>query len=538
MLPQAPDSWTLAEAAHLLNRAGFGGSPADVIALHALGRTKAVDSLLQPGEAIGAIPLPAWATSDQVAADFRERAAQRALVQAAIKTMGPEEAEGYRKEAFKEAQRIDRQRMVEGRGWWFRKMLRTKAPLREKMTLFWHDHFATSQQKVREPGLLLLQNELFRRHATGDFRALTHAILWDPAMMLYLDTQSSKRGRPNENFAREVMELFTLGEGHYTEQDIREAARAFTGYEFRRIDASTRHNKRQWDEGEKTVFGKTGRFTGDDVIDLIFEKPEAARLMACKLWEYFAAEDPPPAAVDALADTLRRANFQVAPLLREIFLSKQFYSDAVVRNQIKCPIQFLVQLLKQLELDEAPRAYTQFSQEQLGQVLFQPPNVAGWDWGKAWINTNTLLTRYNLAGYLTKGSLKTPGTETAPPMASQDEVEMDGAPMTPDAAPPPQPPPPEKAKGDRAKKMLNAMELAARFWKGPDYEKIAPRSLRKRPADLVDSLGFRFFQSELPDKHRKRFIAFAEEKQGVVFTNHEVAELAHLMLSTPDYQLV
>jgi hypothetical protein len=358
-------------------------------------------------------------------------------------------------------------------------------------------------------------------------------VLRDPAMMLYLDTQSSKKGRPNENFAREVMELFTLGEGHYTEQDVREAARAFTGYEFRRIDGTVRHNKRQWDEGEKTVFGKKGRFTGDDVIDLIFEKPEAARLMAGKLWEYFAAEDPPPAAVDALADSFRRANYEVAPLLREIFLSKPFYSDAVVRNQIKCPIQFLVQLLKQLELREAPRAYTQFSQEQLGQVLFQPPNVAGWDWGKAWINTNTLLTRYNLAGYLTKGSLAAPGITAAAPR-TQGEVEMEGSPVMADAAPPK----PEKGKKGKEERVANAMALAARFWKGPDYEKIAPRSLRKRPEDLVDSLIFRFFQAPLPDKHRGRFIAFAREKQGVVFTNHEVAELAHLMLSTPDYQLV
>jgi uncharacterized protein (DUF1800 family) len=532
MLPQASDSWTLVEAAHLLNRAGFGGSPQEIREFHALGRNKAVDSLLKPDEPVGAIPVPLWATREQAVADMRERAEQRRMVQQATRAMSAEDAEKVRKETFQAAQRENREHGIEAQGWWFRAMLVTRAPLREKMTLFWHDHFATSIQKVRLPALMMLQNDLFRRQATGNFRQLTHAVLRDPAMMLYLDTQSSKKGKPNENFAREVMELFTLGEGHYTEQDIREAARAFTGYQMNRSDATVRHNKRQWDEGDKTIFGKTGKFTGDEVIDLIFEKPEAAKLLAGKLWEYFAAEDPSPETIEALAATLRGANYETAPLLREIFLSKAFYAEGIVRNQIKSPVQYFIQLLKQLELREAPQGYTRLVLEQLGQVLFQPPNVAGWDWGKAWINTNTLLTRYNLAGFITKGSQEPPAGMAMPQRDARDPgMEMN----SPDS---------EKAVVKAAKKKVpgdrvaNVMAVAAKFWTGPDYDKIVPRALRKRPEEMVDTMIFRFFQGPLSAKHRDRFVALAKEKEGVVFTNHEVAELAHLMLSTPDYQLV
>ncbi|HEY1120816.1 MAG TPA: DUF1800 domain-containing protein, partial [Haloferula sp.] len=343
MLPAAPDEWTLQEAAHLLRRAGFGGSPKDIESFHALGRYKAVDSLLAPTEPVDAFTLPAWATPEQAMAEMKERQEQYRELRRATRDLSPEEADQKRREFRQKQQRIERQHGIEAQGWWFRRMLKTEAPLREKMVLFWHDHFATSIQKVKQPVLMVMQNELFRRHAMGSFKELTHGILMDPAMMLYLDTQTSKKGKPNENFAREVMELFTLGEGNYTEQDIKEAARAFTGYSLNRLNGTVVHNKRQWDEGEKKIFGKSGKFDGDGVIDLIFEQEAAARYVPRKLWEYFAAEDPPEEGVEALAKSFKAADFKVEPLLREIFRSKAFYSDEVVRNQIKSPIQFLVQ---------------------------------------------------------------------------------------------------------------------------------------------------------------------------------------------------
>lgn len=505
MLPQAENSWTLFEAAHLLNRAGFGGSPSAIKAFHALGRVKAVDFLIAPTEPLDAFPVPTWCNDEQALADMRARVEQRQAMQKAMRELAPEEAEKLKIETNKKLQKENRQRALEAQGWWFRRILETRAPLREKMTLFWHDHFATSIQKVKQPVLMVRQNELFRRSAFGSFKDLTQAVLMDPAMMLYLDTQSSKKGMPNENFAREVMELFTLGEGNYTEQDIREAARAFTGYQLNRMNGKVFHNKRQWDPGDKTVFGKTGPFTGKDIIAIIFEKPEPARFMAGKLWEYFVYEKPSAAALDALAASLRKANFQIGPLLREIFLSREFYAESSIRSQIKSPIQYIVALLKQLEITKPPTGFHITAEQQLGQVLFMPPNVAGWDWGQAWINTNTLLTRYNLAGFLTNSTGEANGAMTGERQ------------KTPGLAPGP-------------KRM-------GRGWKGPDYEQIAPRALRENPADLVDSLIFRFFQNPLPAKARGSFIEYATTKQGAVFTNQEIGELCHLILSTPYYQL-
>lgn len=505
MLPRASETWTIFEAAHLLNRAGFGGSPSDIKAFHALGRDKAVDSLIAPAEPLDAFPAPAWSTAGQALADMKARRMEFRDNRKASRGLSPEEAEKAKREAFQAIQQESRRQALEGQSWWFRKMLKTEAPLREKMTLFWHDHFATSIQKVKQPALLMMQNQLFRQSAFGSFKDLTQAILLDPAMMLYLDTQSSRKGMPNENFAREVMELFTLGEGNYTERDIHEAARAFTGYYLDPSTGKVSHSPRQWDSTDKTVFGKTGPFTGQDVINLIFEKKEAARFMAKKIWEFFVYDHPSDAALDSLAESFSKADLNTGPLLREIFLSKEFYTEAAIRSQIKSPVQYLVALLKQLEISDPPVGFPINAEQQLGQVLFMPPNVAGWDWGQAWINTNTLLTRYNLAGFLTKG-------------AGGMEKSMAGEMMkTPGMAPGP-----------------NRM---GRGWQGPDYEKIAPRPLRDHPADLVDSLIFRFFQNPLPDKARGSFIEYATSKKGVVFTNKETAELCHLMLSTPYYQL-
>jgi uncharacterized protein (DUF1800 family) len=324
-------------------------------------------------------------------------------------------------------------------------------------------------------------------------------------MMFYLDTQNSRKGKPNENFAREVMELFTLGEGNYTEQDIREAARAFTGYQLNRLTGGTFHNRKQWDETDKTIFGKTGPFTGADVVGLIFEKPEAARFMTKKIWEFFVYDNPSEAAINALAGGFHKADYQIRPLLREIFLSKEFYAEAAIRSQIKSPVQYLIQLLKQLEITAPPVGFPITAQQQLGQVLFMPPNVAGWDWGQAWINTNTLLTRYNLAGFLTKGA------EDGGKAMEMERVKTPG--------------------------MAQGPKRAGRGWMGPDYGKIAPRPLRENPADLVDSLIFRFFQGPLPEKARGSFVEYAASKKGVVFTDKETAELCHLILSTPYYQL-
>jgi uncharacterized protein (DUF1800 family) len=503
MLPKAESSWTLEEAAHLMNRAGFGGTPAEINRIHSLGRKAVVDALLSAEDPADSFPKPDWADEETALANMREMMEQRREKRKAKSNLSPEEAEKQRRETFKMIQQENRRNSLEAQGDWFRRMLLTRAPLREKMTLFWHDHFATSVQKVRQPLLILKQNELFRSHALGSFKTLTHAIVQDPAMMIYLDLQNSKKDKPNENFAREVFELFTLGEGHYTEQDIREAARAFTGYQLNRLTGKTFHVERQADTGAKTIFGKTGKFNGSDVVDLIFEQSETPRFMVRKIWEFFVYEKPSETAVNALAAIFRDADFKIEPLLREMFLSREFYSEKAIRTQIKSPIQYLVQLLKQLEISEPPIGFPINAQQQLGQILFLPPNVAGWDWGKAWINTNTLLARYNLAGVLTKGS------EEAAIAMKGAQIRMPG----------------------------NNRGGNGRGWSGPDYETLVPRESRVDPAKLVDDLIFRFFNGKLPDKARQSFIDYANAKKGAVFTNKEIGELCHLILSTPYYQL-
>lgn len=505
MLTPADNTWTLAEAAHLLNRAGFGGTPADIKTLHALGRTKAVASLLSPDESVSAFPPPAWTSEEQALADMRMRAQQFQEARRNRRDETPGEAERMRREAARALQQENRERALEAQAWWFRRMLNTRAPLREKMTLFWHDHFASSIQKVRQTALMVWQNQLFRQHAYGSFRELTHAILMDPAMMFYLDTQNSRAGKPNENFAREVMELFTLGEGNYTEQDIREAARAFTGYQINRLNGQVIHNRRQWDSSDKTVFGRTGPFDGREVIDILFAQPAAARLVPSKLWEFFVAENPPAPVIAALAETFRAADFRVEPVLRRIFLSQEFYAAPVIRDQIKSPVQYLVALLKQLGITAPPTGFPITAQQQLGQVLFMPPNVAGWDWGKAWINTNTLLTRYNLAGVLTKGA------GDVPPGMRQGQG--------------------KDRRMDRGARQMN------RGWNGPNYKTIVPADLRGNPETLVDTLINRFFQGPISNKHRATFIEYAATKTDAGLTDPELAELCHLILSTPEYQL-
>lgn len=504
MLSKAKGSWSIQEARHLLNRAGFGGSPDEVKRFHQMGREGAVQFLLEPTEKIENFPVPAWADPEVVRKSLAEMFEKRAELRKQKATLSAEAFEKAQREVNREQQIESRKQGVESQGWWIERMLKTQAPLREKMTLFWHDHFATSIQKVRGPFMMIHQNELFREFALGDFKELTQRIVRDPAMMVYLDVERSSKQQPNENFAREVMELFTLGEGNYTEEDIRNAARAFTGYQMNRLTGEVSQSIRAWDDGEKTLFGTTGKFNGSDVVKLIFRKPECADFMAKKLWEFFSYESPDAALVKELGSVMRNANYEIKPLLKEIFLSEEFYSAASMGNQIKCPIQYLVQMLKELEIQEPPMGWLVNAQVQLGQILFMPPNVAGWDWGKAWINTNTLLSRYNVAGNLIEGKIGASGGERGMMMERmQERREQRGA--------------NEKYK--------------------PVFAKIAPEASRNETGELVDFLIARFFSVPVPAKARESFVEYANAKKGISFTDKELGELCHLMMSTPYYQL-
>ena len=280
--------------------------------------------------------------------------------------------------------------------WWFKEMIMTPSPLTERMTLFWHNHFTSSLRKVKWTPLLYRQNLLFRRMGMGSFQDLLFAVAKDPAMILYLDTQTNRKQQPNENFARELFELFTLGEGHYTEQDIKEAARAFTAWKFNRRNGTFHIARRQEDTGLKTVLGKTGHFTGDEVLTLTLKQPSTAPYLVAKLWREFISDEPDPRQVNRLAATFRNSGYQITPVLRQLFLSSYFWAPANRGVLIKSPVDLIVGTTRLFSLPVSNSHLLPRLSRKLGQDVFDPPNVKGWAGGTHWITTTTLLERWQV----------------------------------------------------------------------------------------------------------------------------------------------
>ena len=278
---------------------------------------------------------------------------------------------------------------------WIHRLLNSPDQLQEKTTLFWHGHFATSADKVTDPILMLQQNELLRKYALGDFGKLLHEISRDPAMLIYLDSVTNRKNHPNENFAREIMELFCLGEGNYTEKDIRELAKCFTGWEIKQ--RRYRFNKYQHDYGSKTLFGKSGEFSGDEGVDIVLQQAAGPEFIVSKLMRFFLFDEPaaPEALVKPLAKQLRENDWQIGPVIEMMLSSNLFYSEHVVAQKVRSPIEFSLGFLRSLEGTTNLLELTTDLND-LGQTLFFPPNVKGWDGGRAWINSSTLLARANL----------------------------------------------------------------------------------------------------------------------------------------------
>jgi uncharacterized protein (DUF1800 family) len=354
-----------------------------------------------------------------------------------------------------------------------------------------------------------LQNDTLRRNALGSFATLVKAISRDPAMMIYLDLQQSRRERPNENWARELMELFTVGIGNYTEDDIRAAARAFTGY---RIDMTTqqfRFARMQQDLGTKKFMGHTGPIDGDDVVDILVRQPACAKFVGRKLWRFFVEDEPSQKIVDAIASRIRAHNFEMRPVLREIFSSAEFYSDRAMGTQIKGPVQYIVQTSKLLETQLPSPLVAQNAMRQMGQILFAPPNVKGWDGGKAWITTSTLLFRYNFANYLINGDAMLPAGPAA------------------------------RAKSQDAgfRRPAQRRQLAEQIKRDPvNVSKFVPNQLRDKPRELVDLLSGRFFRTRPAEKEINTFVQFLESRKPDT-SDATMRELVHLMMSIPQFQL-
>ena len=494
LAPLSSSKWNEETAAHLLNRAAFGGTPEEIEAARKKGLTLAIKELVDVNADAANVPPPSWAHPRNI----REiRMGLRELKD------NPAERKGKRREL----------RMMEGeetldlRRWWMDRMMNGPAPLLEKMTLFWHGHFATSAQKVKDAYWMWLQNDTLRRNALGNFGGLVKNISRDPAMMIYLDLQQSRKEHPNENWARELMELFIVGIGNYSEQDIRESARAFTGY---RIDMTTqqfRFARFQQDSGNKTFMGRSGDLNGDDIIDVLVAKPACAQFIGRKLWRFFVEDEPSNAIVDLVAGRLRAHNFEMRPVLREILGSEEFYSKRAMHSQIKSPVQYIVQTSKLLAAPLPSPLVTQNAMRQMGQVLFAPPNVKGWDGGKAWISTSTLLFRYNFANYLINGNAILPPDAVAAP---------------------------GKGAGPGFRRQG---QLAEQMRRDPiDVSKLAPADLRGKPKELIDRLSARLFQTQPGEKETKAFVQYLEARKPDT-SDATMRGLLHLMMSTPQFQL-
>jgi uncharacterized protein (DUF1800 family) len=372
--PAGGDAWDLAKAAHLHRRAGFGATRAELRRDVEDGMDASVERFLRP-------PAP---SADEVQV-------HDSLCKGVLDSRDPERL----------------------KAWWLYRMLSTADPLREKLTLFWHGHFATSNRKVDNLAFMLRQNETFRKHALAPFARMLEAVCDDPAMLVWLDGVDSKKEKPNENFAREFFELFTLGVGNYTEKDIREAARAFTGWVRpgggRRLpDADIHHDPAQADGGDKTVFEQTGAWKAPDVVRLTLKRPEAAEFLCRKLYRFFVAEAEEPTAelLKPLAAELRANEYSVAHALKIILRSRHFYSAAVRRQRIKGPVEYSVGLVRCLERPRADWGLLALAVacERQGQELFYPPNVKGWDGRKTWLNSTTVLERGNWANDVVWGN--------------------------------------------------------------------------------------------------------------------------------------
>jgi uncharacterized protein (DUF1800 family) len=469
--PGPSDPWSLKWAGHLYRRAAFGATWAELREAVRAGHSATLDRLLR-GD-------PAAASRDRLLA-----------------------ASGVRIAPANDVAQL--------RAWWLYAILHSGHPLREKMTLFWHNHFATSIAKVQRTVLMYDQNQLLRRHALGKFRPMLLDVSRDPAMLLWLDSNSNVKGKPNENYARELMELFSLGVGHYTERDVREAARAFTGWHTE--DDKFEFEVDEHDAGIKTVLGRTGNLNGEDIVGILLGQPAAARFLVRKLYRYFISEEAsaPDALLEPLADAFRKSDYDIGAVVKTILASRHFYSAHAYRQRVKSPVEFMVGAVRALWNGPATPTILAAGLEGMGEDLFAPPNVKGWAGGKSWLTTATLVARHRFAEEA--AAAKTQPVAGRPNVAAQ--------PL--DLAVPAPPKPPDMPVPD-----VNRDPAAL-----VKQEKIT------EPARMVDFFADLLLQGGIPPSARAKLVAFAAEGKptGLRF-DQRVRETAHAILTMPEYQL-
>ncbi|MVO99008.1 DUF1800 domain-containing protein [Paenibacillus lutrae] len=356
--------WSEKEVLHLLGRTSFSAVPSEVQECLKLGKEESVRRLTSG--------IPLIDGSQDVLPFGQVKADDKPLIE---KGLGDQQT------------------------YWLYRMIASPTPLIEKMTLFWHSHFASSYYKVSDMMLMVRQNELLRKHALGSFRSLLDAIRQDPAMMLYLDVSTNRKGSPNENYAREMMELFTLGIGNYKEEDVKEAARALTGWSYDRKADKVQFVDKQHDEGGKVLLGESGRFNAEDTVIILMRQTALPKFIASKLLTYFGTENPPEAWIDKVARNIKKLN-TIGDVLYELLISDEFYEPAYRMSLVKTPAEYVAGAMRSLDipLTAAMRA----SMGLMGMDLYAPPDISGWKGGASWLSTSRLLARYQFADKVSK----------------------------------------------------------------------------------------------------------------------------------------
>ncbi len=568
--PIPSSEWNADRAAHLLAHAGFGGTPEEADALAARGREGAVRVLVH----YESIPNPAmqpfvesglWDETLNGFPESRPEATDRALKSG--RSMGLEAKPAGKRPLQPVSDRFFywlRATMLETRRlgyWWANRMLQTRHPVEEKMALFWHGHFATHENKVRDYRKMQQQIALFEAGATGNVRELTLAVAQNPAMLYFLDAQYNVKGAANENFAREVMELFTMGVGNYTEKDVRECARAFTGWYFDNLTYKV--NPEKHDDGPKTFLGKTGNFDGVAALQIIFEQPVTAEYLAGKIYRFLVRDDLSPALRQKLGTVLRDSHYDVKPLLTAIFSSKDFYSQASYGAHIKGPVEHLVAMMKHLGVDTLP-GVPDFNQSTIamGQHLLNPPSVAGWAGGKAWITPGLLIERGNVARDVLMPDMTgfrdwnfTAGTDDVLGARLRDGYDVGAATAVSDPA--------AMSTFDRvalerdeqfntrisgyigwvqaARKLMPTPRRAAQF----DLTALVLHSGAKTTGDAVDYLLGRLLRVPAAPATRDQLVAFLRAELGTEdvararsYMDDALRMVVHIVMSTPEYQMV
>ncbi|WP_456381721.1 DUF1800 domain-containing protein [Hydrogenimonas sp.] len=379
------------EARHLLSRTSFGFRWDELEAMRSISYTEGVERLISsvPSRTVEA---PQWLAKPLRVKRWKElSAAEREVVK-----------------------RERRRRSLELKVWWYRQMIASDRQLVEWMTRFWHGHFTSELKKVKWPGLMFRQNRLFREHALGNFKTLLHAVAKDGAMMIYLDTVRNRKNHPNENFARELLELFTLGEGHYSENDIKNAARAFTGWGLDRRTGTFRFRSKHHDDGMKIFLGEKGRFGGEEIIDIVLRRPQTARFVSVKLFVALTGTYPEKTIENRLGELFYRSGYEIRPLLRAILLSDPFRDPANRGAMVKSPAELIAGTLRSFSIGKLPLEKAVRMGRVLGEDLFDPPGVEGFAQNREWITGDTLLLRQTLM------------RKTAGKIASSDTLESHG----------------------------------------------------------------------------------------------------------------